>query len=97
MPKKLTGYEKETVINFNEAEAEASIFTYNRTWQKHLENKLKLKPVMNNGFGGKEYHIDKHRIRPPRIPVQLSAEAKRERAERLALTNKNAILSANKP
>jgi hypothetical protein len=25
-----------------------------KTWQRHLEKKLGLKPVMDNGFGGKE-------------------------------------------
>ncbi|MDY7028745.1 MAG: hypothetical protein SVR04_10655 [Spirochaetota bacterium] len=80
----LTGYEKETIINFNEAEEIASIFTYNKVWQKHLEQKLGLKPVMENSAGGKEYAIPKKRIRPPRPPRQLSQAARVKAAAQLA-------------
>ena len=38
---------------------------------------------MDNGFGGKEYEIDKKRIRPPRALVKLSAEARAKLADRL--------------
>jgi len=79
----LTNYERETIINFNEAEDKASIFTYNKSWQKHLEQRLGLKPIMDNGYGGKEYEIDKRRIRPPMAPRKLSAEAKAKATERL--------------
>jgi len=80
---KLDNFEQETIINFNKGEEMASIFTYEKTWQKHLENKLGLKPTMDNGHGGREYHIAKKRIRPPRAPVKLSAEQRRKMAERL--------------
>ena len=94
MPRKLTNYEQETIINFNKAEDLAHIFTYERTWQKHLESKLGLKPVMDNGYGRREYHIDKYRIKPPRVPVRLSEEAKKQRVKRLSTTNRNALVSA---
>ena len=45
MSKKLTAYEQDTIISFNKAEDIAHIFTYEKTWQKHLEGKLGLKPV----------------------------------------------------
>lgn len=83
MARTLTGYERETIINFNEAEDTAHIFTYNRAWQRHLEGKLGLKPVMDNGYGGKEYEVSKKRIRPPMAPRKLSAEAKAKAVERL--------------
>ena len=83
MARTLTSYERETIINFNEAEDKASIFTYSRSWQKHLEGKLGLKPVMDNGYGGKEYEISKKRIRPPMAPRKLSAEVKAKAVERL--------------
>jgi len=38
---------------------------------------------MDNGFGGKEYEIDKRRIRPPRAPVRLSAEARAKLTKRM--------------
>jgi len=93
----LSSYEQETIINFNKGEDIAYIFTYEKTWQKHLEKKLGLKPTMDNGFGGREYEIDKKRIKPPRVPVRLSEKAKKERAKRLVAASRNALLSARTP
>ena len=83
MTRRLTSYEQETIINFNKAEDIAYIFTYEKRWQKHLEGRLGLKPVMDNGFGGKEYIIDKKRIPMPRVPRRLTDSAKKKLAERL--------------
>ena len=83
MSRRLTSYEQETIINFNKAEEIAYIFTYEKTWQKHLEGKLGLKPTMDNGFGGREYQLPKSRIKLPRAPRQLSDSAKKKLAERL--------------
>jgi hypothetical protein len=91
MSGRLTNYEQETTINFNRAEDIAHIFTYEMTWQKHLEGKLGLKPVMDNGFGGKEYELPKSRIKPPRAPRKLSDSAKKTLVERL---HGNRVLSA---
>jgi hypothetical protein len=63
---RLHDFEKETIIVFNKEEAEASIFTYEKRWQAHLEKNLGLKPIFDNGFGAKEYLIDKKRIKMPR-------------------------------
>jgi len=38
---------------------------------------------MDNGFGGKDYEIEKKRIRPPRAPVRLSPEARAKLIERM--------------
>ena len=59
MRRRLSNYEQETIINFNKDEAIVHIFTYEKTWQQHLEKRLGLKPTMDNGFGGREYEIDK--------------------------------------
>ncbi len=94
MRRGLSNYEQETIINFNKDEAIAHIFTYEKTWQQHLEKRLGLKPTMDNGFGGKEYEIDKKRIRPPRAPVKLSAEARAKRANRIKALHQKPNLSA---
>ena len=78
--------ERETIICFNAKDKMASVFTYDKAWQKHLEQRLKLKPIDINGFGGREYQIDKKRIKPPRVPKKLSAEAKRKLVQTLART-----------
>jgi len=77
MLRTLTSYEQETIINFNKAENIAYIFTYEKTWQKHLEGRLGLKPVMDNGFGGREYELPKKMIKPPRATRKLSDYAKK--------------------
>lgn len=92
MRRRLSNYEQETIINFNKVEDVAHIFTYEKTWQQHLEKRLGLKPTMNNGFGGKAYEIDKKRIRPPRAPVKLSAEARAKLAKRLSNSRQKSIL-----
>ena len=83
MRRRLSNYEQEPIINFNKDEAIAHIFTYEKTWQQHLEKRLGLKPTMDNGFGGKAYEIEKKRIRPPRAPIKLSADARAKLAARL--------------
>lgn len=84
---KQTRFERETIVNFNEGELLASVFTYSRRWQVHMERKLGLIPVMVNGRGGKEYLVDKRLIRLPLVPRQLSAEQKEKLRGRLAVAN----------
>jgi len=91
MSRTLSAYEQETIISFNKADNVAYIFTYEKTWQKHLEGKLGLKPVMDNGFGGNEYELPKSRIKPPKAPRKLSDFAKRKLAERLHRNRDNLL------
>jgi len=79
----LSNEEKETLISFDESPAEATIFTYNKRWQTRLEKKLGLKPISDNGHGGREYHIAKSRIPLPRAPRKLSPEQREKMGERL--------------
>ena len=79
----LTSEERETLISFDETPSDAVIFTYNKAWQAHLENRLGLKATMDNGYGGKEYRVPKKRIRMPLVPRRLSAEQRQELGERL--------------
>lgn len=75
--------EQETIINFNKADPMASIFTYEESWQKHLEERLGLKPIHDNGYGAREYLIDKKRIRPPRPLVKMTPEQAKVATARL--------------
>lgn len=82
MTETLNLYERETIITFNEEEQSAIIFTYNRTWQRHIENKLGIQPIKVLECNGREYVIDKKRIPMPRAPRRLSPEVKARLAER---------------
>ena len=81
---RLSAYEQETIINFNKDESIAYIFTYEKTWQKRLEQRLGLKPVMDNGYGGKEYQLPKGLIPMPRAKRQYPEQTKKKMAARLA-------------
>ncbi|MGB5925306.1 MAG: hypothetical protein WBH01_04350 [Dehalococcoidia bacterium] len=83
MSRGLSAYEQETIILFNKGEDTACVFTYEKTWRKHLEQNLGLKPVMDNGFGGREYELPKSRIKPPRAPRRLSDSTREKLAKRL--------------
>ena len=79
----LSRAERETIISFSEAPDDACIFTYSRTWQKHIEQRFKIKPELDNGAGGKQYLIPKKRIRLPVPQRELSIETRQRLAERL--------------
>ena len=70
--------EQETIINFDKGSDTASIYTYERAWQRHLEKHLHLKPIRNDGFGGKEYELDKHLLRLP-LPKRKREMTKEEK------------------
>ena len=73
----LTPTERETIITFNEKEKLAEIYTHNKRWQRRLE-KLSIKPIRDNGYGGKTYQIEKSRIPLPRAK-RIVTEAERTR------------------
>ena len=64
--------ERETIVRFDESPAPASVFTYNRRWQQHIEQRLGIKPEWANDRGGREYLVPKSRLRPPLAPRKLS-------------------------
>ena len=74
----LTSAEKETIIRFDQTPAPASVFTYSKAWQKQIEEKLGIKPIMTNRYGGREYLLPKSSIRRPQAPRKLSPQARRQ-------------------
>lgn len=86
----LSKLEKETIITFNEAEGQASIYTYNVKLQ-HKLNRLSLerpeevKHIDTDRRGGETYQVSKKfvAVRPPR---QLTQE-QRERLAQVARAN----------
>lgn len=83
---KLSNYEKETILLFNEEGQAASVFTYNDALKRQLAALCKSHPgqvcrTEDNGCGGLTYELPKKwlKITPPRV---LSA-AQKEALERL--------------
>lgn len=65
---KLTRYEKETIINFNEAEATANIYTHNGGLIRKLDALADQRPEdakRGRSFpdGGREFTIPKHWVK----------------------------------
>ncbi len=83
MVDRLSKYEQETIINFNREEDKAYIFTYEKAWQRQLERRLGAKPIMDNGMGGKEYLVDKERVRMPQPKRRYSNEVRKKKVEQL--------------
>lgn len=64
---KLTAYEKETILLFNEEEEMASVYTHNAKMKERLKSIAKEHPEAchferTNGAGGVTYSIDKKLI-----------------------------------
>ncbi len=93
---RLTNYERETMVNFNEAESAASVYTHNKALRRRLAQLAQERPeecrlVKITRWGeAAEYCIPKSwvKIKPPRI---LTEE------QRLALVErgKNSVLFKN--
>ena len=80
---RLTREEQETIINFNQGEQTAHIYTCSKSWMSHLENKLGLKPTKLYGTYAREYELPKTWIRKPRKPRKVSEERRAKLAQRL--------------
>ena len=80
---RLSRQERETIINFNEAEDIANIYTCSKSWMRHMEKVLGLKPMNIHGSYAREYECPKTWIKKPRKPRQLSKEQKQRLRQRL--------------
>ena len=71
---KLSNYEKESIILFNEGEKTASFYTHNEAWQRRLLGLCRERPgeaelVEDNGTGGLTFEVPKKwlKVTPPRV------------------------------
>lgn len=78
---KLTNVERETIINFNEGEQTASIYTHNAAWIKHLLELCRTHPeqvrqTAADGWGGLTVELPKKwlKVSPPRKPSPAQLE-----------------------
>ena len=93
---RLTSYEKETIINFNEGDAEASVYTYNPTLKKQLAkcamnrpNECRQQSVSHNGQAA-DYVVPKSwiKVQPPR-QANITDEQRERMRQRMQRINAN--------
>ena len=88
----LSLYEQETIINYNEADSTASVYTHNKTLIRKLDKLAQERPGdchrEKTSHDGKavDFTIPKgwSRIHPPRVAAPLTEEQKQKRREHLA-------------
>lgn len=81
----LTKYEQETIINYNNEEKTASIFTYDKSLIRKLDKRLAEMPDMKlirRGEDFAKYSLPKKWIKVA-FPRQYSDEQRAEMAERM--------------
>lgn len=82
---KLTKYEQETIINYNQKEKTASCFTHDHALIRKLDEFVRngeAITVVREGDGWKEYKFPKKCVKV-RFPRKLSDEQRQEMAERM--------------
>ena len=93
----LSLYERETIINFNEAESAANIYTHNKALRRTLDKLAQERPEdchidrVSHGGTAADYIIPKAwvKIRPPRIASVAQKAASRAAAEKAKLARAN--------
>ena len=89
----LSNYERETIINYNNEESTAQVFTYHRALQNTLNKLIGVNPdisVLRSGDEWTEYIVPRTwiKISPPR-QVNYTDEQRAAMAERLAAARNN--------
>ena len=94
---KLTDYEKETTINYNEEEKEATVYTHNKKLKQKLARLAKEYPEQvrmerNYGYGAVSYFVPKSCIivREPYSEERRKAARERELKRRSDIRNRGA-------
>lgn len=90
----LSQYEQETIINFNETEQTASVYTHNKALRHKLDKLAEERPedchFARESRGGQagDYIVPKSwiRIKPPRVLSKAQLEASRKAAEKARLS-----------
>ncbi len=93
MSYKLSRYEQETIVNFNEEESTMSIYTCNNKLIKHLLQYEE--PTGQNQWGGYTFSIPKIWFRLPKPPKVLSDKQLDALAKARAMSKNNKIIKEN--
>ena len=78
----LTRLEQETYCHFNQEEDTCTLFTYLYSMQRHMEDKLGLKPDLTNDAGGKGYTFPKSWWRKPQLPPKRNKNSNFKKKKR---------------
>ena len=89
--------ERETIINFNEDESTAYIYTHNKAWISYLEKKLGLKPTAKGSHGGRDYELPKKWIYKPHKPKTMKMTDEQKQAATKRLAKARAVQQQQKP
>lgn len=97
---KLTKYEKETIITFNDAENKAECYTCNQSWMKRLDGfceKSQEISLKKEDAYSKTYTFPKKWVRVQISPTYSNEQRAKmaERAKELNLSRKNYTSNAN--
>lgn len=87
----LTKYEQETIINYNQEEKTASIYTHDAALMRKLDAALENGEeitVKREGDGWKEYEVPKRCIKV-RFPRKISDEQRQKMADRMKSMRKD--------
>lgn len=100
---RLTPFEKETILNFNEGEKTASVYTYNTPMRRRLDQLLKTRPdeisVVRSGEDFTEYIVPKKwiKVSPPRRVSEETKERARVRMNEFWQSNKSEEIENDTP
>lgn len=88
----MTNYEKETIINFNEGEAVATVYAHNGAMKRKLANFAAAFPdlcklIRTDKTGGVTYEVDKTRL-SVNLTKPLTAEQIERRRENCRLNKR---------
>ena len=92
---RLTNYERETIINFNEGEDTASVYTHNKALRRRLELLAQERPEecqlykVTHWDEAVEYYIPKRWLKIN--PTRILSEAQREALEKARGAAKTAV------
>ena len=86
---RLTAEERETIVNFNQAEDIAYVYTCDPKWWRHFE-RLDVEPTLVHKDSGHsvyacDYEVPKKWVKPPKPPkkMKLTDEQRKAIAQRL--------------
>lgn len=93
--KSISQYEKETIVNFNEDESEATIYTYNKSLLRKLQKFSKEFPEFCKKTGSDEYGMEQYIVRKDRLSINLKKPVSEEQKIALQERARQNLINSN--